>query len=154
MRRMWLASGLLRRGSSLLLVRGVYAGQRDPLWTLPGGQQDAGETLAQALVREFREETSLEVEPDNLAYVSESVDQARNVHVLNCTFWVSEADATIQPKSNDAKVVEVRFVPETDAPKLLGADVLRIPVAAALAAYQDVRYFTFNAQDIVVPFFR
>jgi ADP-ribose pyrophosphatase YjhB (NUDIX family) len=143
----------LRRDSRLLLVRGTYAGEQTPLWTLPGGRQEVGETLAQAVVREFREETSLAISPGELAYVSESVDRAGGLHVVNCTFWTCESDPRIEPKSKDPKVVDVRFVPEADAVELLRADVLRIPVSAALAGFRGARYFAFDEHDIIVPFF-
>jgi 8-oxo-dGTP diphosphatase len=48
--------------SRILLVRRA----KDPgrgLWCLPGGRQELGETVAQAAVREAREETGLAVEP-------------------------------------------------------------------------------------------
>jgi 8-oxo-dGTP diphosphatase len=137
----------------VLLVRGIYEGEPEPLWTLPGGRQEVGETLAQAVEREFREETSLEVAAGELAYVSESVDRGAGLHVVNCTFRIRESDPNAQPKSNDSKVVEVRFVPEGSALDLLRADVLRVPVAAALSGNSGQRYFSFDAEHIVVPFF-
>jgi hypothetical protein len=51
-------------------------------------------------------------------------------------------------------VVEVRFVPIAQAPALLRADVLRIPVEAALNGRLNGRYFSFRAEDVVEPFFR
>ena len=50
---------LIEDGRVLLIRRG-----KQPLrgrWSLPGGTVETGETLEQALVREMREETSLEV---------------------------------------------------------------------------------------------
>ena len=149
-----LCTGLLRRGDDVLLVRCRYDGERQPLWVLPGGRQEDGETVAQAVVREFREETSLAIEVEALLYVSESIDERRGLHVVNCTFSVRERDARgTKPTPRDPKVVEVRFVPVADAPALLAADVLRVPVAAALSGDPHPRYFAFKATDVAVPFF-
>jgi 8-oxo-dGTP diphosphatase len=48
------------RGQLLLIKRGHEPGAG--LWSLPGGRVEPGETDAQALVREMREETGLTVE--------------------------------------------------------------------------------------------
>jgi len=148
-----LGSGLLRRGDSVLLVRCRYESEPHPLWALPGGGQEVGETLAATVRREFLEETSLEIDVADIAYVSESVDPARDMHVLNCTFWVREADSNKKPQPADPKVIDARFVPTTEAPALLQADVIRIPVSAALRGQTQQRYFCFRHNDIGVPFF-
>ncbi len=148
-----LCTGLLRRGDAVLLVCCRYEGEPAPLWVLPGGRQERGETIAQAVVREFREETGLRIEPVSLAYVSESIDERRKIHVVNCTFYVRERDPNAPLRPDDANVVEARFVPSTQAPELLAADVLRIPVSAALAGDPHPRYFAFKAADVDIPFF-
>jgi len=155
--RIQLCTGLLCRGDDVLLVRCTYDGEPVPLWVLPGGRQEQGETIAQAVVREFREETSLGIRLDELAYVSESIDERRGLHIVNCTFYVSEDEPHADPHPADPKVTEARFVPGLKALELLGADVLRIPVTVALSmALTDEprqRYFAFKADDVAVPFF-
>jgi ADP-ribose pyrophosphatase YjhB (NUDIX family) len=59
-------SAAIIRDGKVLAVRRA----RNPalhLYTLPGGAVEAGETLMQAVSREVREETSLEIEPVALA---------------------------------------------------------------------------------------
>ena len=148
-----LCSGLLIRDKKLLLVRCTYPGQPQPLWVLPGGRQEAGETIEETVVREFGEETSLPVRPIALAYVSESLDPKIGYHVVNCTFFVEEVGGPQPPSPRDAAVVEIRFVPVDDAAGLLEADVLAIPVSAALRGDLDRRYFAFRSDDVKVPFF-
>ncbi|MEA2486063.1 MAG: 8-oxo-dGTP diphosphatase, partial [Actinomycetota bacterium] len=58
------------RDGSLLMVRRA----KDPgrgLWSIPGGHVEPGEYLADALVREVREETALEVQVDDLVGILE-----------------------------------------------------------------------------------
>ncbi len=153
MRRIVLGSGILRRDNAILLVQCRYDGEPEPLWTLPGGRQEPGELIEATTRREFQEEASLSVDIGDLAYLSESVDADADLHVVNCTFWVRESDASAQPLPADPKVVAARFVPLTDAPALLRADVLRIPVAAALNGMLQHRYFSFDSANIKVPFF-
>lgn len=51
-------------GRLLVIQRGHDPGRG--LWSLPGGRVESGETDAQALVREMREETGLDVRPGPL----------------------------------------------------------------------------------------
>lgn len=64
---------LIDDGRVLLIKRG-----KQPLlgqWSLPGGTVEAGETLEQALVREMREETSLEVKVGPLVAAFDRIER-------------------------------------------------------------------------------
>ena len=70
--------GVLLIGGKVVLVKN----DRDE-WELPGGRMDPGETHAQTLVREFREELAIDVEP--LEFVDDydfEVIPSRHVHVV------------------------------------------------------------------------
>ena len=65
-------SAAIFRDGSVLIVRRA----RPPahgLYTLPGGGVELGETLEQAVVREVREETALDIEPVALAGYREAI---------------------------------------------------------------------------------
>jgi 8-oxo-dGTP diphosphatase len=68
------AGAVVLDGESVLLVRRggePLAGQ----WSLPGGRLELGETVEQAIVREVREETSLDVEPLQFLGVYDLIDR-------------------------------------------------------------------------------
>lgn len=56
-------------------------------WVLPGGHVERGESLWDALVREFDEETGLRVESGDLWSISEFRSADR--HVIDCAFQVT-----------------------------------------------------------------
>src|ERR1022692_3987083 len=65
-------SAAIIRDGKVLMVRRA----RNPalgIYTLPGGAVETGETLMQAVIREVREETTLEVEPVALAGHREAI---------------------------------------------------------------------------------
>jgi len=59
-------SAAIFRNGRVLIVRRARPPARG-LYTLPGGGVELGETLEQAVIREVREETALEIEPVGLA---------------------------------------------------------------------------------------
>ncbi len=66
--------GIVLRDGKVLLVRRAnppYAGQ----WAIPGGKVQAGETLAEAVVREIFEETAIRVSCGELLYHFEHIER-------------------------------------------------------------------------------
>ncbi len=96
---------ILVRDGALLMVRRAKEPGRG-LWSVPGGRVEHGELLADALRREVREETGLEIEIEGLIGIYEVVGET---HYVVCDYLVSVVgDATPQPAGD---VDEARWVP-------------------------------------------
>ena len=65
------SAAVIRDGKVLIIRRA--AGIATGIYTLPGGVVETGETLTDAVVREVREETALEIEPITLAGFRETI---------------------------------------------------------------------------------
>lgn len=66
----------------VLLVKRAHQPNKG-LWALPGGKVDAGETIAEAALRELSEETNLQATPENIFFISEIIED-RFHYVLHC----------------------------------------------------------------------
>lgn len=80
------ATGILIKDGNILLLDQDSASSRR--WSLPGGKVEPGEKLSDCLVREFREETGLDVVTEKLLYVCDLIKE--DTHVLHITFQVRE----------------------------------------------------------------
>jgi len=151
--RVQLCTGILERDGAVLLVATRYPNHAEPLWNLPGGRHEFGETFAEAVVREFREETSLAVAVTELAYVAESYDRATQTHFSNVAFRVSdgEGEAAIPPGERSA--VALAWVPLSELASRLAVAVVREPLLAHLADPAR-RYFGFADAGISIAFTR
>ncbi len=150
MARVHLVTGILERRGALLLVASAYPNQREPLWNLPGGRQERDELLPDALRREFREETRLDVVVGGLRYIAESYDAATGTHFTNAAFDVSCAGEPRLPPS-DPHVVDLAWVPRAELAARLTVSVVREPLLAHLAQ-PGQRYFGFADAGITIEF--
>jgi ADP-ribose pyrophosphatase YjhB (NUDIX family) len=115
------------------------------VWCLPGGAVDAGESLAQAAVREAREETGLEVQLTRLVGLYSWPNwHAEGTHAA--VFAASPVSGVLQIQG--AEVLEARYfsLPELPAPILFG-QIRRIKDALL-----GVSAAIYNRVDAVWPF--
>lgn len=103
------------REDMILLVRHLKDGQS--YWMLPGGGVDYGETLVEALVREVREETGVEVRPVRLALFNDTIAPEGGRHVVNLCFTADIVGGTLS-KGVDARVVEAAWAPVDELDRL------------------------------------
>jgi ADP-ribose pyrophosphatase YjhB (NUDIX family) len=100
-------------GRILLLNQDADAGRS---WSLPGGKLEDGETLAEALVREMKEETGLDVEPGRLLYVCDNLP----TQVVHMTFEARRTGGTVGDIAAGADTTPIRGVEFVPVPKLRG----------------------------------
>lgn len=105
--------GIAVEGGRLLLVRrGRPPGEG--LWSLPGGRVEPGETDAEAVVRELREETGLTVSPGALAGTVERDAPGGDTYVIR-DYRCTVVGGTLAA-GDDAR--DARWVPYAEVPTL------------------------------------
>ncbi|MBL0742932.1 NUDIX domain-containing protein [Chryseolinea lacunae] len=86
------ACGLLWEGDKLLMVNHKLLRDGD-FWAPPGGGVEPGETLEEAVKREFREETGLLVNVAGFRFGCEFIQTP--LHAIELFFDVTRADGTL-----------------------------------------------------------
>lgn len=87
-------------------------------YTLPGGAVEARETLAEAAVREVKEETGYEIEVGQVAVVSEAYFEAKGHHAVFFTFFGKVVGGEMEIVYPD-EIADVQWVDLNTADQLL-----------------------------------
>ena len=93
------AYGILVHQGSVALVRSSNPNHVPPLWWLPGGGIDFGESPEETLIREFLEETGLRVTDPVLLSVTSDVrkrDNGDRIHTVRILFTVELAGGELR----------------------------------------------------------
>jgi 8-oxo-dGTP diphosphatase len=132
--RSWQVGGaLIRHGDGLVLVANRRR-DRSIDWTPPGGVIDPGESVAEGLVREVREETGLVVERLVRCAYRVEVEAPGLEWVLAVEAWEVEVSGDVVIADPDGIVEHCRNVPGDEARALLSDSPMwiHVPVGAWL----------------------
>ncbi|MGM9998596.1 MAG: NUDIX domain-containing protein [Candidatus Bruticola sp.] len=98
---------ILCRGSQVLLVEHQKDGRK--YWLLPGGGVEFGESLSACAVRELKEETNLDIEVGNLAFIADSIAPDGSRHVVHVVFYAQEVSGHLQV-GQEERLYTARYV--------------------------------------------
>jgi ADP-ribose pyrophosphatase YjhB (NUDIX family) len=105
--------GLCRQGNALLMVNHQFV-RPGPFWAPPGGGIAFGEPAANALAREFLEETHVRVRVDDFLFACEVVRAPLHAVELffGVTFLEGQAKTGADPETPGLRVIEqVQWMP-------------------------------------------
>ena len=104
----------LSRDDEVLLVK--HEKESREYWLLPGGGVEQGEDLHQAIIRELKEETSLDVKPRQLLFVCESISPEGR-HVLHVCFKCDQIGGDLKVHK-DERLKDALFFDKNELAKL------------------------------------
>jgi 8-oxo-dGTP diphosphatase len=133
--------GICLQEEKILLVKHNTIGIKGCLWAPPGGGIEFGESMEQTLVREFAEETGLEIEVGRFLFVNEYIHAP--LHAVELFFEVKIKGG----------VLAIGTDPEMPLDKQLISEVQFISVTDVLqenlAYYHDLFRHISKAEDIL-----
>ena len=107
-------AGILIEDDRILLIEHTKNNRK--YWLVPGGGVDWGESAAEALIREFKEETGLDIEVEKFLFISETIAPDKQKHVINLYFKIKKAEnsSNIMKLGEEEMLTDLRFIPEDE----------------------------------------
>ncbi|MBM4401219.1 MAG: NUDIX domain-containing protein, partial [Crenarchaeota archaeon] len=111
---------VLVKGNKILLSRRYNTGFHDGEYSFPAGHLKSNETLIQALIREAKEETGIELTPEDLRLVHVMHRKEPNENRVNFFFaaekWGGEPEIMEPHKCDDLKWFGFSNLPDNTIP--------------------------------------
>ncbi len=142
------AAAILRdRAGRILLVGNDWQGYGNVRHTLPGGTVERGESTLDALAREVKEETGLQITKiHHLAYSVHVEDVKRNDRAISFAF-LADYKGLLNPKDPDGFIVEARFVPVELIPEIVPLAPIQEPLVKYLEDGVAGRFYSYASWD-------
>ncbi len=110
------AVGVLLEEEKMLLVKMLGIGKEGIFWSPPGGGVEFGETISQAIEREFQEETDLLVKTKDFLLIHEYIEPP--LHAIELFYGVERIGGELRlgsdPEIQQQFISEVRFLDKTE----------------------------------------
>ena len=102
--------GICRQGQKILVVRHTNIMGSYHLWSPPGGGLQYGEKVKDCLMREFREETGLEVKPGRFLFLQEFLQEP--LHAIELFFDVEVIGGALKTGSDPELAHDKQLIQE------------------------------------------
>lgn len=102
-------AGILIENERILLIE--HSKNDKKYWLVPGGGVDWGESTAESLIREYKEETNLDIEVESFLFLSETIAPDKEKHVINLYFKVKRKDTSKEDLKlgNEEMLTDLKF---------------------------------------------
>lgn len=108
-------AGVIVKDEKILMI--AHKKNGDVYWLLPGGGVDYGESLIEALEREFEEELNIRIDAGKIALISDSIDPSGDRHVLNICFHCNHKDGEFHI-GEDERLHDYKFFSKNEISEL------------------------------------
>lgn len=115
----------LRKGNKILLLRRFNTGYEDGNYSVPAGHHDGGETVSSAMIREAKEETTIDIKPEDLRVVHvmhrNADDWERIDFFFECKKWQGDVKIGEKDKCDDLSWFGINELPNNTIPYIKSA---------------------------------
>lgn len=107
-------AGILIEDDKILLIEHLKKDKR--YWLVPGGGVDWGESTAEALIREYKEETNLDISVEKFLFLSETIAPDKQKHVINLYFQIKVLKNSIENMQlgDEKNLIDLRFITKNE----------------------------------------